>query len=254
VTRPAIELNGVRKRFGAVDVLDGVSFSVESGELCGFVGANGSGKTTTLRLITGYLAPDAGQVRVEGETADQHRPAVCARIGYMPEAVPLYSEMRTGDFLRYRARLKGVQRAELAARVEAALERAQLGAMRERVIATLSRGYRQRVGLADALVAGPSILLLDEPTAGLDPLQVREFRELVSGLITEGQTVLFSSHVLPEIEALGSRVIILATGRVVGDGRKHDLVAQAGVGADATLEEVFVALSAGPATAGSAAR
>ena len=239
-----IALAGVSKAFGAARALHDVSFSVGAGEVVGFVGPNGAGKTTTLRLISGYLSPDAGTIAVDGIDVERDRRAACARIGYLPETVPLYREMRVADYLAFRARLKGVARNEVEAQVERALERTHTVEVRRRPIGVLSRGFRQRVGLADALVASPPVLLLDEPTAGLDPVQVREFRELLADLAGT-HTVLLSSHILPEIEAVTDRVVMLAGGQVVADGDPAALRESAGLGAEASFEEVFIALAAG---------
>jgi ABC-2 type transport system ATP-binding protein len=224
-----------------VRAVRGVSFEVEAGEVVGLVGPNGAGKTTTLRILTGYLDPDGGSAEVAGHDVVAARDAARAALGYMPEAVPLYPEMRVGDYVAFRARLKGVPRRELADRVDAALERARVRDHARVMIGKLSRGYRQRVGLADALVADPPALILDEPTAGLDPVQVRELRGLIAELARE-RAVLFSSHVLAEVESMASRLVVIAQGRVVASGTPDEVRAQAQVAQDASLEDAFIAL------------
>lgn len=196
--------------------LDGVSFRVEKGEIVGFLGPNGAGKTTALRILCGYLAPDAGTVRVDGVDVVAAPREAQARIGYLPENAPLYGEMRVADYLVFRARLKGVRDARGAA--EAAMGRLGVAEVARRRIGELSKGWKQRVGVCDALVARPPVLVLDEPTSGLDPAQIRELRELIRELGRD-HTVLVSSHILPEIEAIASRVVILVGGRVVGEDR-----------------------------------
>jgi len=236
-----IRVERVDKHFGAARVLRDVSFSVARGEVVGFVGPNGAGKTTLLRIITGFLDPDSGRVQIDGLDVATERAAACARIGYLPETVPLYADMRVEEYLRFRARAKGVRRAEVGACIDAAIAQVDIGDHRRRLIGRLSKGYRQRVGIADALVARPTILVLDEPTAGLDPVQVRSFRALL-GELARDHTVLLSSHVLAEVGAVAARVVVLVTGRVVASGSIEEIRAQAGLPADATLEDVFVAL------------
>jgi ABC-2 type transport system ATP-binding protein len=211
-----IELAGVSRRFGHVVALSDVSFRVARGEIVGFLGPNGAGKTTTLRIIAGFLAPDAGRVRVDGLDVAAHPLAVRARLGVLPENAPVYPEQRVRDYLWFRAALKDVPRAERRARVDEVAATCELGEVMDRPCGALSRGFRQRVGLADALIARPAALLLDEPTAGLDPNQIREFRALLRRL-APAHTVLYSSHVLPEVEAVAARVVILVKGRVVAE-------------------------------------
>jgi ABC-2 type transport system ATP-binding protein len=207
-----ISVEGVSKRFDRLQALDGVTFRVGRGEVVGFLGPNGAGKTTTLRIIAGFLMADAGRVLVDDIDVAADPRGAQRRLGYLPEGAPAYEEMRVVDYLAHRARLKGAARA----RVAAALEAARAGEVAGRRIGQLSRGFRQRVGLADALLADPPVLVLDEPTAGLDPNQLREVRALLAELARE-RTVLLSSHLLGEVEALAARVVILAAGRVVAD-------------------------------------
>jgi ABC-2 type transport system ATP-binding protein len=238
-----IELRHIHKRFGKREVLTDVGFSVGRGEVVGFVGPNGAGKTTTLRIITGFLDADRGTVEIDGVAVDEDRARAAGRIGYLPEATPLYGDMRVEELLRFRARLKGVARRGVDARVDAVVGECGLGEERRRLIGQLSKGFRQRVGLADALLAEPPILILDEPTSGLDPVQVRELRTLLARLARD-RTVLLSSHILPEVERVAARVIVMVGGRVVADGAPGSLRDGLALPADASFEDVFVALAA----------
>jgi len=193
--------------------LDDVSFEIGKGEVVGLLGPNGAGKTTIMRILACFLAPTRGTAELAGASIAGDTRAVRRAVGYLPEAVPLYPEMRVGEYLAYRAALKEIPRSRRGAAVATAIATCGLGDQRRQVIGTLSRGYRQRVGLADALVAEPPVLILDEPTVGLDPNQIREVRALIRALGRE-RTVLLSTHILPEVEAVASRVIILHAGRV----------------------------------------
>lgn len=213
--------------------MNDVSFRVERGEIAGFLGPNGAGKTTTLRMLTGYLAPTSGEVHVDGIDAVRSSIEARARLGYMPEGVPLYREMRVFEYLRHRAALKAVDR--IAEAVDRSLELAGVTDARRRIIGQLSKGYRQRVGLAESLLADPPILILDEPTSGLDPNQVRQFRQLVRSFAGT-KTVLLSTHILSEVEAVCDRVIIIREGQKVADLAPGD--------SDTSLEDVFADLTA----------
>jgi len=239
-----IRLEQVEKRFGATRALDRVSFAVARGEVIGLVGPNGAGKTTALRVLSGFLRPDRGGVWVDGIDAVARRREAAARIGYLPEGPPLYPELRVEEQLRFRARLKGVPRREVAARVDEVLEQVSARDQRRVLIGRLSRGYRQRVGLADALLARPDVLLLDEPTSGLDPAQVRDLRRLLAEVAGD-RAVVLSSHALAELEAVAGRLVVLARGRVAGDGRPDELRARFNLPATASLEEVFMAATEG---------
>ncbi len=206
---------GARPGRGAPpSALDDVSFEVRRGEIVALLGPNGAGKTTLMRILAGFLAPSAGDAELAGHSILEASLDARRQIGYLPEGVPLYPDMRVDEYLTHRARLRGVARAERRQRIDSAVADCGLGDRRRQIIGTLSRGYRQRVGLADAILARPPILILDEPTVGLDPNQIRDVRELVRALAREA-TVLLSTHILSEVEALAARVIILHRGRVV---------------------------------------
>ena len=194
--------------------MDGVSFEVGKGEVVGILGPNGAGKSTTIRILTGFLPATSGLARVAGHDVARESLAARRQLGYLPENVPLYPEMRVEEYLHFRARLKGVAGRDRKSRVDHVISRCWLVEMRRRLIGTLSKGYRQRVGIADALVANPPILILDEPTVGLDPNQVRQLRDLIRELGAD-HTVLLSTHILPEVEAVCGRVLVIHRGRLV---------------------------------------
>jgi ABC-2 type transport system ATP-binding protein len=223
-----ISVQGLTKRYGQTEAIRNISFSVDKGEVVGFLGPNGAGKSTTMKILCGYLPADAGEVRVAGFDVFGDSVKARSRIGYMPENVPLYPEMRVSEYLSYRAALKGVSARQTAEKVEDALQLCGLSGVRRKLIGTLSKGYRQRVGLADALINEPDILILDEPTIGLDPGQIREVRELIKGLAAR-HTILLSSHILSEVEMTCSRVLILDKGRIVASGTPSDLRERAGL-------------------------
>lgn len=209
-----IEVQHLTKRYGPITAVDDVSFTVEKGEVLGFLGPNGAGKTTTMRVLTGYMPPTEGRAIVAGyDVLDQPIEAK-RRIGYLPETPPLYPEMTARDYLTFCARIKGVPRSERTRRVDAVMERTRVTDMADRHCSKLSKGYRQRVGLAQALLHNPDVLILDEPTAGLDPKQIIETRELIKGLAGD-HTVILSTHILPEVSQTCQRVVIINKGRVV---------------------------------------
>jgi ABC-2 type transport system ATP-binding protein len=217
-----IEVDGLTKDYGTVLAVRDVTFSVGRGEVVGFLGPNGAGKSTTLRILAGFLGATSGKVRINGHDIADDSLAARASLGYMPEAAPLYPELRVREYLEFRARLKRVPRAKRRPAVERSLERARLGDVSETTIGHLSKGYRQRVGLADALVADPPLLILDEPTAGLDPNQVREVRTLIKELSAD-HTVLLSTHILSEVEATCQRALVIDRGRLVAQGSLAEL-------------------------------
>lgn len=217
-----IHVSRLTKRFGSIRALDEISFDVQEREVVGFLGPNGAGKTTTLRVLTGFLTGDAGTVRVAGHDVSRDSIAVRRSIGYLPEGVPLYPEMRTIEFLRFRAALKGISRRARVGAIGAALERVGIVDVRRQVIGTLSKGYRQRVGLADALLGDPKVLILDEPTVGLDPEQVIQFRKLLRE-IGQDRTVLLSTHILSEVELVCSGAIIIHRGRIAAQDSAENL-------------------------------
>lgn len=218
-----IEVQDLTRRFGQHLAVDGISFRLEAGEVVGFLGPNGAGKTTTMRMLTGYLPATRGSIRVGGFDVLRDSLEVRRRIGYLPENVPLFRELRVIEMLELQARLHQIPVKERAGRIARVLERVGLTERRRSPIGSLSRGLRQRAGLAVALLPAPAVLILDEPTSGLDPLQRREVRALVRDLASE-HTVLLSSHILAEVEAVCPRVIILNRGRIVADGRRESLV------------------------------
>jgi ABC-2 type transport system ATP-binding protein len=217
-----ISVRNLTKRFGDVVAVDDVSFDVADGEVMGFLGPNGAGKSTTLRILTGYIPATSGTVRIAGLDVLSESLQVRQKLGYLPESVPLYPEMRVEEYLRFRGRLKGLSARAVGADVGSAMEQCGLAHMRRRIVGQLSKGYRQRVGLADALVSRPELLILDEPTGGLDPHQRKEVLDLIKGLARE-HTVLLSSHVLAEIEAISTRVMIIQRGRLLASGRLEEL-------------------------------
>ena len=212
-----IEVQQLSKRYFDREVVRSVSFFVPEGEVLGFLGPNGAGKTTTMRMICAYLPPTSGTVKVAGVDLAEDPLGVRARIGYLPENVALYPEMRVEEFLRFRAAIEGVSRKDVPERLAYVLERCMLTDVRRQLIGTLSKGYRQRVGLAAALIHKPPVLILDEPTVGLDPRQIVKIRELIVELGRD-HTVILSTHILPEVEQICQRVLIIDDGRIVADG------------------------------------
>jgi ABC-2 type transport system ATP-binding protein len=210
---PAIDVKNLTKNYGSVLAVDDVTFQVQPGELVGFLGPNGAGKSTCMRVLTTWLPASSGYAWIAGFDVMYQSMDVRQRIGYLPESVPLYTEMRVREYLAYRAKLKGVERAGRSARIDYCLAKCQIKEVRNRLLGTLSKGYRQRVGLADALLADPPILILDEPTSGLDPVQINETLNTIKEL-GGAHTVLLSTHILPEVEKVCERVIIIDKGRI----------------------------------------
>jgi ABC-2 type transport system ATP-binding protein len=231
----AIEVEGLSKRYGDVEAVRDLSFQIGAGEVVGFLGPNGAGKTTTMRMLTGFIPPTDGRIRIAGfdifaEGLDARR-----SIGYLPETPPLYPEMTPKSYIEFVAKLKDVPRAKHKDAVDRALTLCGLQDVSHREIRQLSKGYRQRIGLAQAIVHDPKVLVLDEPTVGLDPIQIREIRALIRDLAAKGgQTILLSTHILSEVEAICRRVILIHDGRKVLDQSLSELTA-----GGASLEEVF---------------
>ena len=221
-----IHVDNVTKYYGPILAVDHVTFEVVKGEIVGFLGPNGAGKSTTLRILTSYLPATSGIARIAGFDVMTESMDVRKNIGYLPESVPLYSEMRVEEYLTYRAKLRGMERKTRPNRVEYCLERCRIREVRRRLIGTLSKGYRQRVGLADAMLHDPPILILDEPTVGLDPVQIRDTLSLIREL-GEKHTILLSTHILPEVEAVCGRVIIISRGRIGLDKKLSALAGDA---------------------------
>jgi len=223
------------KRFGKVLAVDSINFRIGRGRVVGFLGPNGAGKTTTIRMIAGFLAPSAGGVKVDSLDVSARPLQVRRRIGYLPESTPLYTEMRVAEYLKFRARLFGVERSRRRAAIETAVVRCRLEEVRRRPIHHLSRGYRQRVGLAAALLHEPPVLILDEPTVGLDPAQIRQVRGLIRELAGR-HTILLSTHILPEAERTCDEIIMIAGGRIRAQGTIEQLRASAAGEGDYVLE------------------
>jgi len=230
-----IKVEQLTKRYGSVTAVDGIGFSVEKGEIVGFLGPNGAGKSTTMKMIAGFLPPTSGCAEVAG--LDVFRESLRARehIGYMPENVPLYPDMRVSEYLRYRAALKGVPGRRMKERVGDVVELCGLIEVDNTIIGRLSKGFRQRVGLADAMIHEPDLLILDEPTIGLDPNQIRQVRDLIRSL-KRHHTILLSTHILPEVEMVCSRVIIINKGRIEAMDTPQNLRARLGAAGHIVLD------------------
>ncbi len=217
-----IKANSLTKRFAAVNAVNDVSFEIGSGEVVGFLGPNGAGKSTIMRILTSFIPATSGTAQINGHDVFSDSMEARRAIGYLPENVPLYPEMRVREYLTFRAKLKEVARGGRRARVDDAMKRCGISSVATRPIGHLSKGYRQRVGLADALVHDPAILILDEPTIGLDPNQIREIRQVMKNL-GEEHTVVLSTHILPEVEMICKRFLILDRGRIVTQDRIDSL-------------------------------
>jgi ABC-2 type transport system ATP-binding protein len=229
-----IEVRELTKRFGAATVVDRLSFAVAEGEVLGFLGPNGAGKTTTMRILTGYFPPSGGAASIAGHDVVDAPLAARRAVGYLPESVPLYVDMRVGEYLAFVAGVKGLARGEIGREVERVMEATGIGERRGQLIKQLSKGFRQRVGLAQALLADPPVLILDEPTIGLDPRQIVEIRTLIKGF-AGSKTVILSSHILPEVAATCSRVVIINQGRLVAEGPPAMLSPQGAAGGSVRL-------------------
>ncbi len=217
-----ILVSQLTKSYGQVLAVDHVSFEVSKGQIVGFLGPNGAGKSTTLRMLTCYLPPTSGGATINGFDIFHQSEEVRQSLGYLPENVPLYSEMKVQEYLDFRGRLRKMDRAARKQRIDYVIDRCWLREVRTRVIGHLSKGFRQRVGLADSLLHNPAVLILDEPTVGLDPAQIRETRKLIKDLGGD-HTLLLSTHILPEVEAVCDRAIVIAGGRIVAQGSPDEL-------------------------------
>ena len=222
-----IEVQHLTKQYGPVTAVSDVSFKVEKGEILGFLGPNGAGKTTTMRILTGYMPATDGKAFVAGYDVAEQPLEAKRRTGYLPETPPLYPDMIVKDYLTFCAKIKGVPKAEQKTRVVAAMERTRIADVASRHCGKLSKGYRQRVGLAQALLHNPDVLILDEPTAGLDPKQINETRNLIKGLAGD-HTIILSTHILPEVSQTCSRVVIINRGRVVAVDTPDNLTSRLG--------------------------
>jgi ABC-2 type transport system ATP-binding protein len=228
-----IEVRNLTKRYGDVVAIRDISFTAATGQILGFLGPNGAGKTTTMRVITGFMPATSGTVKVAGYDIFDDSLEVRKRIGYLPESPPLYNDMTVTSYLRFVGRIRGIAKAELGDSVDRVLRRCGLAEVAERVIGHLSKGFRQRVGLAQALVHNPGVLVLDEPTIGLDPRQIIEIRRLIQELSGE-RTVILSTHILPEVTQLCEKVVIINEGRIAVEDTLANLTR------DMTLEQVFL--------------
>ena len=218
-----IKVDNLTKRFGRHSAVSGASFEAADGEVVGFLGPNGAGKTTTIRILTGFLPATSGTATVDGLDVGEHPLETRRRIGYLPESVPLYRDMRIREYLRFRGHIKGLRGDSLRRRMDEVIEQCGLGDVRRKMIKTLSKGFRQRVGLADALIHDPPLLILDEPTNGLDPNQIRSIRNLIKKL-GESHTILLSTHILSEVEMICDKIVIIDGGTVLASDTPSNLV------------------------------
>jgi ABC-2 type transport system ATP-binding protein len=230
-----IQVSRLTKFYGDYPAVQDVSFDVPAGKVVGFLGPNGAGKSTTMRILAGYLTASGGRATIDGLDVLWDSVEVRRRIGYMPESCPLYGEMRVGEYLHFRGGIKGIYGRQRRQRIDYVLDRCRIKEERRQIIGTLSKGYRQRVGLADALLASPPVLILDEPTAGLDPTQIRETRKLIRELGRE-HTILLSTHILSEVENTCDSAIIIHRGRVAAQGSLEELQDRASTGAGVVAE------------------
>lgn len=235
-----IEVKGLTKRYRDNVAVENLSFQVQKGEIVGFLGPNGAGKSTTMRILTGYMPATAGSVKIGGVDVFEDPLTVKRRIGYLPEIPPVYLDMTVGEYLAFAGRLKGIKRAELQDEIRRAAGEAGVDHIIDRLIRNISKGYRQRVGLSQALLNTPEVLVLDEPTVGLDPIQIEQVRKLITKLGASGKhTIILSTHILSEVRATCERIIMVAQGRIVADAKLEELEKEY----DATLEQIFVKLA-----------
>jgi ABC-2 type transport system ATP-binding protein len=239
-----LELDGLEKRFGQVVAVDGISLSVPAGEVLGFLGPNGAGKSTTMKMATGFLAPDAGTARICGFDIVRYSIAAKRQVGYLPEGAPAWGEMTPMSFLRFCARVRGFAGEDATQAVAGAIERTGLEPVVQRSIETLSKGFKRRVGLAQAILHNPKVLILDEPTDGLDPNQKHHVRQLIRDM-APGRAIVVSTHILEEVDAVCSRAVIIDRGRIVADGTANELRTLIPGKKKAGLEEVFRYITTG---------
>jgi ABC-2 type transport system ATP-binding protein len=236
-----IEISHLSKRYGQLTAVDDISFNVEPGEVLGFLGPNGAGKSTTMKMITGFLSPTSGSIRVCGHDVESAPLAAKACMGYLPEGAPSYGEMSVRGFLEFIADVRGLSDERRRARLDDVIARLGLGVVLEQMIETLSKGYKRRLGLAQALVHDPQVLILDEPTDGLDPNQKHEVRELISAMCKD-KIIVISTHILEEVDAVCSRAIIIAAGRILADETPQALAKRVPTG---RLDDVFRQITLG---------
>ena len=233
-----IEVKNVTKRYGEHLAVDNISFSIEKGKVYGFLGPNGAGKSTTMNMITGCLAMTEGEITIDGHDIFEEPVKAKKLIGYLPELPPVYLDMTVIDYLKFVARVKGVKKSEMETQLQYALDKTKTFDVKDRLIKNLSKGYRQRVGFTQAIIGNPEVVILDEPTVGLDPRQIIEIRDLIKEL-GKDRTVILSSHILSEIESVCENIIIIAHGKLVADDTKANLEEKYG----ANIEEVFLKLT-----------
>lgn len=240
-----ISTSNVSKKFGSFEALKDVSFSIESGEIVGFIGQNGAGKTTLMRILTSYYRASSGEVLIDGEDISKNVLATRKKIGYLPETPPLYLNMSVKDYLKFAAEIKGVPADQRRRQLSSVLEQCQLETVVNATIGTLSKGFKQRIGIAQAIIHDPDILILDEPTSGLDPIQNLQLRNLIKGL-KDRRTVILSTHILSEIEQIAQRVLMIKSGQLIMDKPLNQLLTDhhdeycVGQNEKPTLEQVFV--------------
>jgi ABC-2 type transport system ATP-binding protein len=231
-----IEADGLRKSFGALRAVDGISLSVKAGEVLGFLGPNGAGKSTTMKMLTGFLEPDSGTARIAGFDVGTHPRAAKTKLGYLPEGAPAYSDMTPLGFLQFIAAVRGLSGAQAKASIDRAIEKTSLSAVLHQSIETLSKGYKRRVGIAQAILHDPAVLIMDEPTDGLDPNQKHQVRALIKAM-SRDKAIIVSTHILEEVEAVCTRAVVINRGRIVADGTAAELMQRAPNAK--TLDDVF---------------
>jgi ABC-2 type transport system ATP-binding protein len=236
-----IKTQNVRKDFGTTQALKGISFEIQKGEIVGFLGRNGAGKTTLMRILTSYLPATSGKVMIDGQDVNRDSLSIRRKIGYLPETPPLYANMTVRDYVTFAARLKDVPVKDVRKQVEKVLDQCYLLNVASKTIAILSKGYQQRVGIAQAIINDPAILILDEPTNGLDPVQIQRMRSLIKNLERE-RTVIISTHILSEIEQIAHRVLIIRDGLIIADDMMHNLLRDA-QGLPCSLQDVFLRMN-----------